>query len=361
MEKVTLYSKDAKDSIRVWSIHHDDKNIYMFSGLLGGEETPFTEPVEFGLGGRTREEQIEMRIKSRINKKLDSGYVYSLEDARNNVKTNSLGYLKAAKCSRYDEQKDKIPFTKTFVQPKLNGHHCSIVNDNGVKVAYSNGGKLITTIDHILNDFDLPVGRSVEGELYHHGTILQTISSWVRKKQENTKLLEFVCYDLVSKDCYTERFKTLQSFHYGANARLIETAVINGHFEVIPIITEHLKSGFEGTVLRLTGYPYEAGKRSAGMIKVKVMHIGGDFIVDDEFLIVDVGSSVDGCAVLWCETEEGRRFKVLCHGDVAFKKHVLKNKQKYIGKHTRVEFEGYTKDKKPFQPVSREFREKADE
>ena len=44
-----------------------------------------------------------------------------------------------------------------------------------------------------------------------------------------------------------------------------------------------------------------------------------------------------------------------------YKTHVLENKDKFIGKHIRVEFESWTKDKKPFHPVALEWREKHEE
>lgn len=361
MNQQTLYSKDANNSIRVYKIEHDGDNIYIHTGVLGGEEITTREPVPFGLGGRTQKQQIEMRIKSRINKKLDAGYVYDLEAAKNDDKTNTLGYPKAMKCEPYVVGAGQIPFTKTALQPKLNGHHCSIVNDGGKLIAYSNGGKLITTINHILDGLQIPISAQIEGELYHHGTILQTISSWVRKFQPNTLKLKFYAYDLNTPECYTRRFKKLQSFEYGQNALLLDTVWINGEFNVEEVVRNHLNQKYEGTIARLTGFHFESGKRSKGVFKLKPRHFGKSFVLDDEFLVVDIVSSKDGWAILVCENEFGAQFRVSSHGDMKYKTYVYQNKNAFIGRHIRCEYAELTKDKKPSECVAIEWREKADE
>jgi len=360
MNETILYSKDANDSIRVYRIGHDGEYIHIHTGVLGGEEVTTHEHVPFGLAGRTQAQQIEMRINSRINKKIDAGYVYSLAQAKNEDKTNNLGYPKAMKCGRYDEEKHRIKFDKNFIQPKLDGHHCSIVNDNGTLVAYSNGGKLINSIDHILNGVDMPIGAQIEGELYHHGTPLQTISSWVRKKQENSLKLRFYCYDFASKECYSKRFVKLQFINYGENAELLETTVLNGKFDIEKIMADYLKRGYEGAVLRMLDYPFESGKRSKGTIKCKPMHFG-KFRIDDEFLVVDISCNDDGFAILHCETESGGKFKALCHGTHDYKKYVYENRLAFIGRHVRGFFAFYSKDGIPVQFIAQDWREKHDE
>ncbi len=361
MEQIILYSKDNNEAIRVWSIRHDEDTIYMTSGKLGGEEIESTELVKFGLAGRTRQQQIEMRIHSRIRKKIDSGYVYNLHDAQENIRTNALGYQKAAKCSRWDEEEKNVPYDETYIQPKLNGHHCSIINDGGKLIAYSNGGKLITTIDHILTGMKLEIGQAIEGELYVHGVKLQTISSWVRKLQPNTLRLQFYCYDLVSDKCYSERYKILNKIDYGKAACFLEISFVKGRFDIIPIIKQYIKRGYEGAVVRLKGFAYKAGGRSKGMIKVKTMHFGDALMVDDEFLVTDIIPSKDGWARLVCETEWGGEFKVSCHGTMDYKMKVMKNKNFYIGKHVRVEFAEWTADKIPFHGVAKGWRDKENE
>lgn len=361
MNLTTLYSKDAKGTIRVYQIGGDSDNIYIYTGTHKGELIETVEPVAFGVGGRTQAQQIAMRIKSRINKKIDAGYVYDFEEAQREEKTNALGYSKAMKCIPFVVGGNLVPFTITAAQPKLNGHHCSIINDGGELVAFSNGGKRINSIEHILKGMVIPLGMQVEGELYHHGAPLQTISSWVRKFQPNSLKLKFACYDLLGAACYFQRYKILQSFEYGENAYLLETTFLKGFFDVAEVTREYLNRKFEGAILRLPNHPFESSKRSKGVIKCKPRHFGKGFVLDDEFLVVDIIPSRDGWAILVCENEFGGQFRVACHGDMRYKTYVFRNRGAFIGRHIRCEYAELTKDKKPSECVAIEWREKADE
>lgn len=360
MEKVTLYSKDAKGKIRMWSVWHDDDYIYMSSGLKGGEEIEKSERVSFGMAGRTKLQQIELRMNSRINKKIDSGMVYTVEEAQNEIRTNSLGFLKPAKCMRWDQEYKNVTYDETWVQPKLNGHHCSIINKDGELIAYSSNGKLIKSIDHILESMKIPEGMTIEGELYIHGMPLQKIGSLVKKNQEDSKKLIFNCYDVAIDKCYSHRFSILENLDLGQGAILLETAYLRGQFNIEPILAAYLKRGYEGAVVRLAGHPHKAGAKSKGMLKVKPMHFDA-FKIDDEFLVVNISGSKDGWGILNCETEEGVPFDVSCFGPMKYKKYVYDNRDKFIGKHIRVEYSEFTEDKKPFHPVAIEWREKFDE
>jgi hypothetical protein len=132
-------------------------------------------------------------------------------------------------------------------------------------------------------------------------------------------------------------------------------------FDVSEITRQYLNRKFEGAVLRLEGYPFESGKRSSGAIKCKPRHFGKGFVLDDEFLVVNIISSRDGWAILVCETEFGAEFKVSCHGDMKYKTYVYQNRDAFIGKHIRCEYAELTKDKKPSECVAIEWREKVDE
>lgn len=355
-----LFSKDSNEKIRVWRIWSDDNFIIMESGTLYGEKVLHEEEIEDGKAGRTLEEQIELRINSRVNKKIDSGHVYSIDDAKNNIRTNALGFPRPAKCSRYDQQKEKIPYDQTYIQPKLDGHHCNIVKSNGKNIAYSSNGKIIDSVDDLVDGIKLIEGEIIEGELYHHGTPLQTISSWVKRKQPDSDKLRFYAYDYASKECYSKRLQRLKQIDMGSRAEVLRTDLVFGKFEIEPVLDGAIRDGYEGLVLRLINFPHESGKRSKGLIKVKTMHFG-HFKIDDEFLVVDILESKDGWARLVCETETGVQFKVSAPGSHEEKTEVWLNRNNYFGKHVRVEYANLTKDKKPFHPVAISWREKHEE
>lgn len=358
----TLYAKGkGDDKILVWSIWSEGNKIFMEHGTLYGETVQSSEVVTHGLSTRTLEEQILSRINSRTNKKKDVGYVESLEAARENDRRNALGYKRPAKCQPYNEVDGRFRhYSYVGIQKKLNGHHACVVNDNGKLVMYSSNGKVIDTMPEVLEDIEIPVGSTIEGELYHHGAQLQTISSWVRRRQDGTHNLTYHIYDIDMHESYMERLDVLRSLKLNDRCVVLDTDFVYGEVNLEPLLKDAIEKKFEGLVLRLDGFPHEDGVRSKGLIKVKPRHFK-KFRVDDEFLVVNIFSSADGWARLQCETEEGKKFIVSCHGDIPYKTSVLKDKGKYIGKHVRVEFESYTKDKVPFHPVALEWREKFDE
>ena len=362
MESKILYYKAANGGLRFWKIWQDNGFLLMEYGVIGGTSIEESEPIPHGLGGRTQQEQLDSRMKSRINKKLDKGYVYSLEKARTGNPRNQLGFKKAAKCIAFNG-KDGNVFYKgmTGIQMKLNGHHASVVNVDGKLTMYSNGGKVIDTMAHILDGLSVPVGRTIEGELYRHGLPLQTISSHVRRLQPDSKLIKFHIYDIDEQINYLDRYTILNLlFSKDKNVEVLQTTFVAGHFNLEPILKGAIDEKYEGLIFRLEGFGHEDGKRGKGLIKVKPRHFE-NFRVDDEFLVINIVPSKDGFARLVCQTENGKEFKVLVHGTHNYKALVLKEKEKYIGRHIRAEFECYTKAKIPNQPVAIEWREKHEE
>ena len=58
-----------------------------------------------------------------------------------------------------------------------------------------------------------------------------------------------------------------------------------------------------------------------------------------------------------CITDNGKKFKVSCHGDHYEKREVLENIEKYIGKYVTIEYPELTDSGKPSQPVALNWRE----
>lgn len=360
--RLTLFAKGSgKNKILSWSIWYEGHYIYMESGTLGGETVPHSEPVEEGLASRTLHEQIISRIKSRVNKKKDSGYLESLEAAKSGERRNALGYKMPAKCAAYSSPNSifNAPML-TGIQHKLNGHHANVVNDGGKLVMYSSNGKIIDTVPEILEGLEIPLGHTVEGEIYCHGIQLQTISSWIKRRQKDSSKLKYVMYNIDTIGTYEKRYADLLSIKSNDRCKVNPCDFVSGDVNLDPLMERALRLQYEGLVLYLPDYEHLDGKRSKGMIKVKPRHFK-NFRVDDEFLVIDIKSSKDGWAILVCQTEDGKKFRVSCHGDVPYKTMVLENKHKFIGGHVRCEFESYTKSRVPFHPVSLHWREKFDE
>lgn len=349
---IKLFRKH-KINIGLWMIWSDADVIYYSHGVIDGAMNTHTEKVELNQSGRSLAEQIELQINSRVSRMLDKGYKYSLEDAMNSP-TNQLGLLRPMLAMSLDKV-NNINARGAMLQRKLDGHRCLITRDGDDVIAYSRQGKIIDTIDHILEPIKsrIPDGVTIDGELYFHGEQLQTIASWIKRKQQNTSLLKFVAYDLISKDFYTERLKELQSIL----PREIhpKRVVVLG---AVPYTTEESmwnyfgdckERGFEGAMLRLAGYGYEDGSRSKSLIKIKSRH-------DEEFKVISVRPSKDGWAILECEIKPGLTFDVSAPGSVPEKTRVLIESEKYIGRLVTVEYANLTKDGKPFHAVATRWR-----
>lgn len=353
-----LYAKDNNGRLRIWMIFSEGRTVYIKHGVEGGSLKDDNFIVDFGFQNRSVDEQIILRINSRLNKKIDEGYTKSREDAINNIRTNALGYKRTAKAATYPNRKRFIPWNQTYIQKKYDGNHMNIININGKKTGYTTGGKLIKNVEEIIDGIQVPMGRILEGELYHHGTPLETIQEWIGTKSSNTDRLTYIFYDIDLENCYSERLKILKSIVHNERSMLAPTDLIFGEIDLKPLMSQSLKDGYEGLILRLINFPHEPGKRSSGVIKVKQNHFK-EFNVDDEFLILDIISSADGWAILICETDKGNIFRVSAPGTVAQKTKAYEEKEKYIGLHVRVDFVYYTKKSKvPFQPVATQYREK---
>jgi len=343
---INLYMKDAKGKIRIWSIEELVDGFVVSHGVLGGSIQEKFEEVLDGKAGRSQSEQIDLQIKSRINKQLDIGYVHSLEEAKVNKVTNSIGLLKPMLARKIDEV--SIDYKSAFVQRKYDGNRCLITRANGEIIAYSRNGKPINSIDHILSGLDLQDGETIDGELYCHGESLQKIVSLIKRKQPESKKIRFNLYDYVSDKPFTERLKEIQRFNH-ESIDIVETIPVSDLADVMDLLKQFRDDGYEGAIVRHGSAGYQDGRRSSSLLKVKEW-------LDMEFPVIDIKESKDGWALLRCVAPNGNIFGVTCHGDVSYKQHVLKNKEYYIGNLITIEFAYLTKDGIPFHPIAKAWR-----
>ena len=350
---ITLYKKTATGAIQLWQIGFVQPNeIVILYGQLNGSMQEQRETVPKGLASRTLKEQIKSRIKSRVSKQIDKGYVRSLEEAVSNLVTNAMGLPKPMLAMAMKRISSPINMGGAKVQLKYDGHRCLIGNIEGEIVAYSRNGKPIDSISHIIQGLNIPEGVIIDGELYHHGTPLQTIASWVKRKQDNTEKLTYQVYDMISANRYEDRLNYLLDMDLGDNAGVISTW---DHSDPnAPTLRESIAEGYEGLIVRLDGTGYQDGKRNKSLIKIKEIY-------DDEFLVTNITESRDGWAILHMVTSEGKAFRASAPGTMGNKKIILEQKDQHIGKMIRLEYSDLTKDNIPFHPVALEFRDKSTE
>lgn len=363
-----FYAKDNKGAIRIWSITGYTKTInggeigqikFIF-GTAGGSLQEEIECVYEGLQSRNLEEQILSRVNSRIHNKKKTGYVDNIQDATSNTRVNLLGFERPMLAKKYKDAANKIKWhERVYIQPKLNGERCLIRKCGGEITAYSRQGIEFTTLQHITNQLKkISDDFTLDGELYIHGVKLQTINSWVKRKQPSTLNIKFHVYDIIMEAEYSHRMIALERIKNllgdCKEIKFVETYHADNENEAFKWRDEFMDEGYEGAMLRTSKTKYEDGKRSNSLLKMKKA-------MDDEFLVVDISPSVHGWAILDCVTKEGKTFSVSAPGSIEEKTEIYLDRDVYIGRYCQVEFFEWTIDKKPFHPVALRFRDTGQE
>lgn len=362
IETTYLYRQSASGKLQIWTIHSEDDEIVIQWGDLCGAQQEQREVVDFGLAGRSQFEQMMSRINSRINKKLDRGYTRNRLAAENNKPTNALGLRRPMLAARYNTVKE-IDFDRSKLQLKYDGHRCLIHFDGDEYTAYSRNGKPIEIIHEILAAVKLSglkPGETLDGELYHHGTPLQTITSWAKRRQQNTRKLSYIVYDMipsaevVSKLWFDDRYSKLISMCLPSPIYIALTSQCVAEIDIADAMKNARSSGYEGLIIRQPNMPYQDGKRSNGIVKVKTW-------LDDEFKVIEILESNDGWARLRCEMPNGKIFGCSAPGTMEEKCKVWINQHLYLDKYVRVEYANLTAEGKPFHPIATMWRDKSAE
>ena len=337
----TLYRKHADGQIGTWTISYDPTGIITMTTRRNQDASPVThdEVVSYGKAGRTLRQQIESRVQSRINSKLDNGYKRTLQEAESGS-TNTLELPRPMLASTGTPE-----FSSMFIQPKLDGMRMIVHRTHDDEfLAYTRQGKLLKTVDHILEQLPLYPGQYIDGELYIHGVSLQRIMSLAKREQADNVLLEYHVFDIVEEGIpFHRRFTDLsrQAHGFGPNVKLVTTI---GTKTPVADFQRFREAGYEGAILRDGDGFYAAGKRSKQLIKMK-------HFIDEEYLCTDVTTGERGIAVLVCETAAGQTFRVTAPGNAEQRKSALERPDLYVGQYVTVKHAGLTPYGIPFHPV----------
>jgi ATP-dependent DNA ligase len=350
----TLYKISSTGAVQEWAVRDlwdpsaKCPAIIIEWGQKGGAKQLQREFVEVNQSGRSLKEQVFLRMESRINRQKDKGYCETIEEARNSIGLNASKLLKPMLAQTYDGTKSN---KNGFWQYKYNGHRCLITRQGDELIAYSRNGKPINTVNHIFEGMDIPEGVTLDGELYIHGRPLQTISSIVRRVQPANKDLTYIVYDQIAKDNFDKRMSDLHGYVLNKNTIIADTqAGYTSEFSKNEYLKVIQYAGYEGLMFRDNNKPYEPGKRSSQLMKVKMRH-------DMEVMVTRISPSKDGWAILHCVTPDKKFVSVTAPGTMEQKYEIYENAHLYIGKMLNIEFAEFTEDGVPFHPVAIAFRE----
>ena len=183
----TLYKIDSQGRLREWTMNVDGNKFYAIKGLVEGKKTqdkPTTAtPKNVGRSNETTAiAQARFEAQAKWQKKIDSGYAVSEEDAK--VKK----FFEPMLALSYDDRKNEIVYP-VYAQPKLDGIRCIVRQENDEIVGRTRNGKIIECIPHILDSlkgFFMAYPKAIlDGELYNHEykEDFNKITSLVRKQK----------------------------------------------------------------------------------------------------------------------------------------------------------------------------------
>lgn len=358
MEQLTLYRKHSTGQVGTWHIVVEDEFLrYGHAVVEGGSVSWFQDPIVLNNSGRNFQQQAALEMESRVRRMLQRGYKYTREEALQQSGKNQYGYalpMLAHPIKRVAWR----PTSRMWSQPKFNGHRALTVFDERHRM-YSRKGTTICgvgSVDHIMQTIQqvVPPDVALDGELYVHGVPLQTIGSWIKRKQTESARLEYITYDVVMDEPYSTRFEVLKDV-----GRLLVKAnnAINVAYtrEVTSLDDAYddffhwRKLRYEGSMLRLDGRSYAAGVRSSSILKLKERE-------DGEFPIMGVVETKIGANVV-LRAPNGRTFETPAPGTHEEKARYLVDESLWKGKHMTCEWAEWTNDGLPFHCVAMQIRE----
>lgn len=339
----TLYSKDNKGDLRVWSIYTEGSEVVVKHGKLGGKVQEKRYTAEGKSAGRsnstTPEQQAVLEADAKYVKQLKSGYFIEKEDALDFQEFTPM------KAFGYKDFAHKITYP-CLGQKKLDGFRL-MIDKNGQ--AWSKQGEPIELPTHWVGvkEFAINCG-GLDGECYaglkhKEGLSLQKIISAFRKPNEDTPKLQYWVYDIPNDSTMLERHKTM---NYLADSKPTSVVLVNGvalrdENDADQYFEAKISQGYEGVVYRNLDANYEFGKRSYNLIKRKSRQT-------TEAVVQSVEKDRNGWGILQCKTFEGIEFKCQMRVDAAEKNYRLyENALEIIGKTIEVEFEDYSDDGVP--------------
>lgn len=368
----TLYKKTSTGKIQQWGVavdeHDNVAEVVTVYGQVGGAMQMGKELISEGKNvGRsnatTAVEQAHVQARQEWDSKKKKGYVETISAAMaGEVDTAVItGGVAPMLAHKFHEQGHKISFPAAF-QPKLDGHRCIAIVQDGVCTLWSRTQKPIFSSPHIVAELEarFPTGQYVfDGELYNHAyrDKFDKLSSKIRQSKPvaGYEDIQYWIYDLISTEPFEDRFTQLEESITpdSEHIRILLTFKVDDEGAMMERFQGSLDRGFEGGIVRNLGGRY-VNKRSYDLQKVKEFD-------DAEFEVVDVVEGVGkmaGKGIFVCKTEVGDQFSCKMVGNMDALTEYFVNKQEYIGKMLTVKYFGISgKNSVPRFPVAMRLRE----
>jgi DNA ligase-1 len=367
----TLYKKTSTGALQEWTIGVEVNNIITIYGQTDGKLQRTEDLIKSGKNlGKSNEtsaaEQALAEATAKWEGKIKKGYVEDSNRAEAGEKDFEGGY-DCMLAHKFADHGHKIAYP-AYIQPKLNGHRCLAVIENGVATLWSRTRKPITSMPHIIKELQLlyPTGsHKIDGELYNHAykDKFEELASIIRQVTplSNCTEVRYHIYDKVV-ECAGFNKRTLElygNFHgyEKAIAQLdylvrVETILVKDEEEMMETFESFLKRGYEGGMARNVNGQYE-GKRSYHLQKIKEFQ-------DDEFPIIGIEEGrggYAGCGIFICKAKNGKPFSVKMRGPKERLAAFLEDHSLWKNKSLTVKYQYISVYGIPIFPVGERFKE----
>lgn len=347
----TLYGKDSKGDLRIWSIYTDGADVVVKHGKLDGkiqEKRYTTESKNVGKANQTTPaEQAELEAEAKYVKQLKSGYFTTKEEALDFQEFTPM------KAHNYKDYSDRVVYP-CYMQPKLNGQRL-MIDKNGV--AWSKQGEPLELPSHWTGVREMAIHLGgLDGEVYaglesEGGLSLQRIISAFRKPNADTPKLQYWIYDLPVEKSQEDRRTMLAGIHDTNVLVTLPGIIAESEAEGDVYYQKCVDAKYEGVVYRMLNGVYEFGKRSYNLIKRKPRQTA-------EAKVLSVEKDRNNWGILNCEMETGVRFKCQMKVDVGSKNYRdYNNALELVKKFIEFEYEELSDDGVPTKPVGVNIRE----
>jgi DNA ligase-1 len=377
----TLYKKTSTGAIQMWSIGVDKNVIVVEHGQKDGKIQRSEETIKEGKNlGRSNEttpsEQALLEATSKWEGKIKKGYVEDLSRAAAGEKDIDGGY-DCMLAHKFADHGHKISYP-AYIQPKLNGHRCLAIVDDGVATLWSRTRKPITSMPHIIKELQdvYPSGyHELDGELYNHALkdSFEDLASLIRQTdpKPNCTDVHYYLYDKKMDGGFADRIERLYGELHGYEKSkatlkylvLTETVLVKDEDEMMQTFEAYLAKGYEGAMARNAKGSY-VGKRSYDLQKIKEFQ-------DDDYEITDLEEgrgTYAGCGIFVCRIPTAKHphpctciecaFRVKMRGPKEGLREFWTNSHKYVGKILVVKYQYISKYGIPIFPVGERFSDK---
>lgn len=307
----TIFKTDARGrqrmfNIRVERLRDGTANIVKTTGLVDGKKQTSVIHVPLGYDSAVK------RAKTMWTNQHDKDILPML-------------------AHKYEDRKRYLS-EPMYVQPKLDGVRILVNNKGGI----SRTGKVVPGTEHWGKN--LKDGEYLDGECYVHGMDFESITSAFKTAPEKLEFHVFDYYDVNRPHLTFEERKSHVT---------VETQLVRRKEDLQGVHDAFAARGYEGIMIRNPRSAYEPGKRSNGLLKMKMFET-------EEFPIVGCheGTGRDAGTPVWeCRTKGGDVFSVRPEGSMESRREAFARRKEIVGKKLTVRYQNMTVAGVPRFPV----------